>query len=218
MSFFPPFDVYDSDRLAAPGPHLIRSPRADSDACRPKHQDQAVLREIPRRERETWVDASRLDPKLDFQSSSLKGVGLSTCELSSVFQKSPDIHLDPYVHALPYVLPPGHPYTYYLMCYCPSGSGILLNHHPGSIHYDSKAFSSKRWERFAVAVRAHAVDYSLSAAWLSAPLLASRMHISGSDSRTGEVEPRPNGPGTGVRWDENRIERRGSVQDTASVR
>jgi len=32
------------------------------------------------------------------------------------------------------------------------------------------------------------------------------MRISGSDSRTGGVESRPNAPGAEVRWDERRIE------------
>lgn len=52
------------------------------------------------------------------------------------------------------------------------------------------------------AVGVHTVDSALSVTWLSVPPLASHMHISGSDSETVGVKPRPNAPGAEVRQDE----------------
>jgi len=70
---------------------------ADSDARRPKLQ--AMLGKIPRRERETRVYTGELDSELDFGARHSKFGGPSDlCIVESVVQKSPDIHLDPYVH------------------------------------------------------------------------------------------------------------------------
>jgi hypothetical protein len=73
-------------------------------------------------------------------------------------------------------------------------SETALNHHQGSIRFGLKAFSPEGFEeRYWVAAGVEN-DFALSSASLSAPLLASRMRISGSDSKTGGIQPRSGAP------------------------
>ena len=92
-------------------------------------------------------------------------------------------------------------------------SETTLNHLQDSTRFCLKVFSPQRLrKRYAVAeMGTNGLAPSLSSSWLSASLLTSRMHISGSDSMTGGREPRPEIPGGWVRmrWDEVRVEGNG---------
>ena len=74
-----------------------------------------------------------------------------------------------------------------------------LNHHQDSIRSGLKVFLLKRWEPFGVVAGVGAGGFALSSTWLSAPLLASRMRISGNGSETVGTTPRSNVPGAEVR-------------------
>jgi len=65
-----------------------------------------------------------------------------------------------------------------------------LNYHQDSIRFGWKVLLPQKGERFAVAAGADAHDFALSSISISAPLLASRMRISGSGSKTGGTKPR----------------------------
>lgn len=110
------------------------------------------------------------------------------------------------------------PYTPYPISYHLPISETPLNYHQGSIRCGLKVFSPQRWERFGVGAPVDTDDSVLSSSWLSAPLLTSRMCISGSDSKIGGIEPRS--MCQIQRWDETRQKwgETGSLRDTASVR
>ena len=105
-------------------------------------------------------------------------------------------------------------------------SETALNHRQDSIRFCLKAVSPQRLgERSGVAAGVNTDGFALSSTSLSAPPLASRMRISGSDSKTEGIEPRSNIPCAWVRsrWDETGAEgngrrKLGNPQDIVSVR